>query len=154
MGKSTQQRNTERLILQQKTELESLRETLPLEQLRAAEDKLLAQCLETMEGVLDFASLGFDSDGEAQIPEAWSSLTVEEKARKIRLARYGCLPSADVPYGAKAAFNTAIGIIKSRATEKAGTKVLNIEVSAFPNPAPLKQDPNAIDTEFEVVDIE
>lgn len=131
-----------------------MRESLPIEQLRVAEDKLLAQCLETMEGALDFASLGFDSKGEAVVPEAWSALSVDEKARKIRLAKYGCMPSADVPYGMKAAFATAIGIIKARATEKSGTKVLNLEVSAFPNPAPLKQDPNVVDTEFEVIDVE
>lgn len=156
MAKSISQKNTEKLILQQKTEIESMRETLPVEALRVAEDKLLTQCLDIMEGSLDFASLGFDSKGEldeGQLPAAWSSLSLEQKARKIRLARYACLPSADVPFGVKAAFSTAIGIIKARAQEKSGTKIFNLEVSTFPAPAPLKQD-NAIDTEFEVIDIE
>lgn len=156
MPKKISQKNTEQLVLQQKAELNSLRETLPMELVRASEDKLLKQCFDIMEGTLDFASLGY-TDGqidEAGLPASWSFLTPEEKARKIRLAGYGCLPSGDVPFGVKAAFSTAVGIIKARATENSGTKVLNLEVSTFPAPSPLKQDQDAIDADFEVLDID
>lgn len=157
MAKSISQKNTELLIKQQATELEKLRETLPLDQLRAAEDKLLGQCLDIVEGLVDFSALGFDERGnldENQLPFEWGLLSPSEKARKIRLARYGCLPSADVPHGAKVAHATAMGIIKARATEKSGTKILNLEVSAFPAPAPITENKDAIDADFEVVDIE
>lgn len=154
MSKKIAQKNTELLIAQQRTELDKLRETLPLSAIRAAEDKLLVQCLETVEGLLDFSALGFDDKGEldpGQLPSAWEFLSTEEKARKIRLARYGCLPSSDIPHGAKIAHATAIGIIKARAQEKSGTKILNLEVSTFPAPAPLKE---SIDADFEVIDLE
>jgi hypothetical protein len=130
---------------------------LPLDSIRAAEDKLLTQCLDIVESSLDFASLGFNQSGEVDeetIPFAWHQLTVADKAKKIRLARYCCLPSADVPYGVKAAFNMAMGIIKARSSEKSGNKVFNMEVSMFPAPAPLTQDKEAIDADFEVIDVE
>jgi hypothetical protein len=157
MSKKISQKNNEVLLLQQRTDLERLRDTLPLDTIRAAEDKLLAQCIETVEGLLDFSALGFDERGEldeGQLPMEWLMLTPEQKARKIRLAKYGCLPSSDIPHGAKLAHSTLIGIMKARATEKSGTKTLNIEVSQFPAPAPLKKDKDAIDAEFQVIELD
>jgi hypothetical protein len=157
MPKTTSQKNTALLLAQQRTELDKLRDTLPLETLRAAEDKLLVQCLDIVEGSLDFASLGFNANGELDeesLPFEWSLLSPHEKARKIRLAKYACLPSKEVPHGVKMAFDGLIGIIKARATEKSGTKVLNLEVSTFPAPAPLNQQKDAIDADFEVIDVD
>lgn len=156
MAKKIAQKNQELLAAQQRTELNKLRETLPLDTLRAAEDKVLAQCIEIMEGSLDFAALGY-TDGqldENQLPFEWGLLTPEQKARKIRLAQYGCLPSGEVPYGVKAAFATFTGAMKARATEKSGTKIFNLEVSTFPAPAPLNQAKEAIDAEYEVVELD
>jgi hypothetical protein len=158
MAKTLSQKNTELLLSQQKTELDKLRSSLPLDALRAAEDKLLKQCIETVEGLLDFSALGYTDKGELDeesIPFEWGILTPEEKARKIRLAKYGCLPSADIPHGAKLAHTTLIGIIKSRAVEKSGTKHIHLEAwSQFPAPAPLTQDKDAIDADYEVLDID
>jgi hypothetical protein len=157
MSKKITQKNSEQLLAQQTTELAKLRETLPLDVIRAGEDKLLIQCLDIVESSLDFAELGFNAKGEVDedlLPLEWSLLTPNEKARKIRLAKYNCLPSADVPHGVKMAHATLIGIIKARATEKSGTKILNLEVSQFPAPAPLKQEKEAIDADFEVIDLE
>lgn len=157
MGKSSKQKNNEKLLAQQVTELEKLRETMPLDVVRAAEDALLKQSLGICEGALDFAELGFNVDGtvdEGSIPLEWHTLTDEQKARKIRLAKYGCLTSRDVPFGVKAAFQTATAIIKSRTLENVGSRVFNMEVSFFPAPAPLEQDPAAIDADYEVVDLD
>lgn len=157
MSKKITQKNNEVLLLQQQTDLERLRETLPLDTIRAAEDKLLAQCIETVEGLLDFSALGFNESGEldeGQLPLEWLALTDEAKARKIRLAKYGCLPSSDIPHGAKLAHSTLVGIIKARATEKSGSKTLNIEVSQFPAPAPLTKDKDAIDAEYQVIELD
>ncbi len=151
------QKNTEMLLAQQKTELDKLRETLPIDTIRAAEDKLMAQCLDIVESSLDFAVLGFDSKGnvdEESLPLEWSLLSPVEKARKIRLAKYACLPSKDAPYGTRLAGEMLIGIIKSRAKEKSGTKIFNMEVSQFPAPAPLTPDKETIDADFEVIDLE
>ena len=157
MGKTTKQKNTELLLVQQKADIERLRESMPLDALRAAEDKLLAQSVEIVEGLLDFSALGYDDKGqldEGQLPFEWGLLTPDQKARKIRLARYGCMSSNEIPHGAKMAHATLIGIIKARATEKSGTKILNLEVSTFPAPAPITQDKDAIDAAFEVIDVE
>lgn len=157
MAKKISQKNTELLIAQQKTELARLEDSVSLDTLRAAEDKLLKQCLDVVEGSLDFAALGFNASGELdedQLPLSWSMLMPEEKARKIRLAKYSCLPSTDVPYGVKAAFATLSAITKARATEKSGNKTFNMEVSYFPAPAPLTPDKEAVDADFEVIDID
>jgi hypothetical protein len=157
MAKKITQKNAEMLVAQQRTELEKARETLPLDMIRAAEDKLFAQCLEITEGALNFASLGYNDKGQLDedgIPFEWHLLSPDEKARKIRLAKYGCLPTSEVPFGMRAAHDTVIGIIKSRAAEKSGTKILNLEVSTFPAPAPLTQEKESIDAEFETVDID
>lgn len=158
MGKPISQKNTEQLILQQRQELDQFKaDGLTKESLRAAEDRLLQQCMETVEGLLDFSALDFTEKGELdenQLPEAWSKLSLDEKAKKIRLARYGCLPSSDIPHGAKLAHATLIGIIKARATENSGTKIFNMEVSTFPAPAPLKKADDIPDADFEVIDLE
>ncbi len=157
MAKSITQKNNEKLVKQSLTELEKLRDELPGDLLRAAEDRVLKQSLDTIEGLLDFSALGYDEKGqldENQIPFEWGLLSDAEKARKIRLARYGCLSSADIPHGAKLAHATAMGIIKARAQEKSGTRILNLEVSSFPAPAPLERDKEALDADFEVIDVE
>jgi hypothetical protein len=157
MAKKISQKNTEALLAQQRTELDNMRESLPMEMIRAAEDKLLYRCIDIVESSLDFASLGFTKTGdldEDQLPLEWACLSPEDKARKIRLAKYACLPSSDVPYGTKAAFATATAIIKSRALEKSGTKVFNMEVSSFPAPSPLTQGKDVIDADYEVLDVD
>lgn len=156
MAKTTK-KNAEQLILQQVAELEKKKSSLSIESIRAAEDSLLVKCLDIVEGSLDFAALGYNDKGELDedsLPEEWQRLPPAEKAKRIRLARYSCLPSSDVPYGVKAAHATLVGIMKSRAQEKSGKKVFNMEVSLFPAPSPVTQDPKAIDAEFEIVDIE
>lgn len=117
----------------------------------------MARCLDIVESSLDFDKLGFKLNGELDedsIPFEWGLLSPAEKARKIRLAKYNCLPSQDVPHGVKTAHATAMAIIKARATENSGTRVLNLEVSTFPAPAPFKPEKDSIDAEFEVIDLE
>jgi hypothetical protein len=157
MAKSVSQKNQETLLKQSLTELDKLREELPKDLIRAAEDRVLKQSLDVLEGVISFAELGFDEKGqvdENQIPFAWHELSDAEKAKKIRLARFGMMSTADIPHGAKLAHAAAIGIIKSRAQEKSGTRILNLEVSTFPQPAALDQSKEAIDADFEVIDLE
>jgi len=157
MGKTISQKNSEVVLKQQLTELQKLRDTLPLDQIKAAEDRVLAQSLDILEGLMDFSVLGYDDKGqvdENSIPFEWRLLTDHERARKMRLARFGALPSADIPHGAKLAHATAMGIIKARAHEKSGAKTLNLEVSTFPALAPLEPEKETIDAEFAVIDVE
>lgn len=157
MGKSNTQKNQEKLVKQQVTELAKLTDELPRDLLRAAEDRVLKQSLDVLEGVIGFAELGFDEKGqvdENQLPFEWLELSEAERRRRVRLARFGMMNTADIPHGAKMAHAAAVGIIKSRAQEKSGTRILNLELSTFPMPAPLEQQPDAIDADFEVIDIE
>lgn len=157
MSKTKNAKNAEVILKQQVTELQQLRDSLPLDQIKAAEDRVLAQSLDILEGLMDFSLLGFNEVGqvdEGSIPFEWRLLSDHEKARKIRLARFGALPSADIPHGAKLAHATAMGIIKARAHEKSGPKTLNLEVSTFPTLAPLEEPKEAIDAEFAVIDVE
>ncbi len=145
------------MLKQQLTELQSLRDSLPLDQIKAAEDRVLAQSLDILEGLMDFSLVGLDESGrvdEKSIPFEWRLLSDHEKARKMRLAHFGMLPSADIPHGAKLAHATAMGIIKARAHEKSGPKTLNLEVSTFPTLAPLEPEKDSIDAEFAVIDVE
>ena len=157
MAKSRDAKNAEVILKQQVTELQRLKDSLPLDQIKVAEDRVLAQSLDILEGLMDFSLLGFDDQGQvdaASVPFEWRLLSDTEKARKIRLARFGMLPSADIPHGAKLAHATAMGIIKARAHEKSGPRTLNLEVSTFPTLAPLEQDKDAIDAEYAVIDTE
>lgn len=150
-------KTAETLLKQQVTELQSLRDSLPLDQIKVAEDRVLAQSLEILEGLMDFSLLGFDEMGQVDpetVPFEWRLLSDSEKARKIRLAKFGMLSSADIPHGAKLAHATAMGIIKARAQEKSGPKTLNLEVSTFPTLAPLEAPKDSIDAEFTVIDVE
>lgn len=157
MASTKNAKNAEAILKQQVTELQRLKDSLPLDQIKVAEDRVLAQSLDILEGLMDFSLLGFDEMGqvdENSIPFEWRLLSDHEKARKIRLARFGALPSADIPHGAKLAHATAMGIIKARAHEKSGPKTLNLEVSTFPTLAPLEAPKDSIEAEFTVIDVE
>lgn len=134
----------------QKLEIAKLSKSSSFEALKAAEDRLLEDSLDIVQSIMGFADIGLDESGnpdDSQIPDAWKSLPREHLQRKIRLAKFGMLSSSDIPHGAKMAHATAIGIIKARATENSGTKILNIEAATFP--APSLADTNT----YEVLDI-
>lgn len=130
------------LVKQQRAEIAADSKKVSQEMLRAAEDKLFSDCLEIVESSLDFAELGFDENGqvdEQSIPEEWRRLDVREKEKRLRLAKANWMPSAEVPHGIKMAHATMMGIIKARAQQESGTRVLHIENASFPTPSPLAQ---------------
>lgn len=134
------------LIKSQKAEIEAINKSMSLETLKAVEDKVLEDSISIVQHCLNFAEMGFDENGREIVPEEWDDLPLREKEKRIRLAKAVWMPSADVPHGVKMAQETMIGIIKSRAKEQSGTKVLHIENATFPSPAPLNN--------LEVIDIE
>jgi hypothetical protein len=137
------------LVKAQRAELAVESKKISQEMLRAAEDKLFADCLSIVEGSLDFAELGFDENGqidELSIPDEWKRLDIREKEKRLRLAKANWMPSAEVPHGIKMAHATMMGIIKARAQQESGTKILNIENASFPTPSPL--------TQYEVIEVD
>lgn len=135
------------LIVAQRTEIVKQSKTLNMELLKAAEDNILAESIAIVQGCLGFADLEFDDEGNPQYPKEWDDLPEGEKNKRVRLAKFGCMPSGDFPHGGKLAHQTMVGIIKARATEQSGSKVLNIENATFPSPAPLVQDLEIIEVD-------
>jgi len=137
------------LLKEQEQQIKELSKQNSLEGIKAAENKLFTDALEIIQPYMKFAELGFDEiSGEVDsIPFEWEGLPEEEKKKKIRLAKAGWMNSSDTPHAVKMAHATIIGIIKAKATEQTGTKVLNIESITFPSPA---QKPE----EFEVIDVD
>lgn len=137
------------LLKDQAAQIEKLSKSSSLELIKAAESELFADAIKVLQPYMKFAELGFDDDtGEVNsIPFEWEGLPEEEKKKKIRLAKAGWMPSSDVPHGVKMAHATVLGIIKAKATEQSGSKVLNIESITFPSPAQESE-------EFEVIDVE
>lgn len=142
-------KHIESLVKAQRVELAEESKKISQDMLRAAEDKLFSDSLEIVECCLDFAELGFDENGqvdENSIPEEWKRMDVREKEKRLRLAKANWMPSSEVPHGVKMAHATMMGIIKARAHQESGARVLNIEHASFPSPAPL--------TQYEVIEVD
>jgi hypothetical protein len=135
------------LIQVQKNQLEKVSKDVNIQTLQAVEDKVLADSISIIEHCLNFADMGFDSNGNEEVPEAWNALSDAEKAKRIRLSKAMWLTSSEAPYGIKLAFEAMIGITKSRAMKESGTRVLNIENATFPAPSPLVQDLEILDVD-------
>ena len=115
--------------------------------LKEIESDLLNESVQIVQSVMQFGRIGFDEGGNVtSIPFEWEGLPEEERRMKVRLAEAGWRNSSDFPHGAKLAHATMLGIIKARAQENSGIKVLNIESASFPDPAPLV-------AEFEVMEV-
>lgn len=137
------------LLKEQKLEIDKLSKSNSLEAIKAAESKLFSDAIKVLEPYMQFGELGFDNEtGEVNsIPFEWEGLPEEDKQKRIRLAKAAWMNSAETPHGIKIAHATVLGIIKAKATEQSGTKVLNIESITFPSPA----QPAEV---FEVIDVE
>lgn len=134
-------------MLSQKTQIQQLSKETNLETLSAVEDQVLADSIAIVQSCLNFADMGFDDSGNAETPPEWDSLPIREKEKRIRLAKATWLPSNEVPYGIKLAYDAMIGIIKARAARETGTRVLNIENATFPSPSPLVKELDVIDVD-------
>ena len=103
--------------------------------LRRLEDELYKGSLEVVSGTLDFAEL--DPADLDKMPEGWTE-------RRHRIAKVGWMSVKDAPVAIATATKVLTGIVRARATEKAGPKQLNLNMVSIT--APLKQ--------LEVIDIE
>jgi hypothetical protein len=103
--------------------------------LKAMEDKLYADSMEILDGVLGFA----DVDPEdPDPPKEWvASLGTELAQRRNRLARYGLLSNKDCPVGIRAAIQVMAATHKAK--ESRGT-VNQVNVQVVQMPAPRSYD--------------
>jgi hypothetical protein len=103
--------------------------------LRRLEDELYAGSLAVVGGVFNFAEL--DPANLDKIPEGWTK-------QQHRIAKAGWMSSKEAPVAIVTATKVLTGIVRARATEKAGPKQLNINMVSMA--APLEA--------LEVLDIE
>lgn len=104
-------------------------------EVRAITDEIFSQCQQTLTGALRFADMPFDAQGP--LPEWIEQYGEKEAERLFRLAKSGQLSSNQAPAGLKLAAQVALGIMKARATEKGGSKTLNmvvVEIGSNLNP--------------------
>lgn len=135
------------LLKEQKKEIDKVSKFQSQMMLKEIESDLLNESVQIVQSVMQFGRIGFDEGGNVtSIPFEWEGLPEEERRMKVRLAEAGWRNSSDFPHGAKLAHATMLGIIKARAQENSGIKVLNIESASFPDPAPLV-------AEFEVMEV-
>jgi hypothetical protein len=110
--------------------------------IRAVEDEIYVESVTTVRDALRFNEIDHEW---TEPPVEWVAELGEHEAKKrFRLARYGCMPGKDVPFGLKLAQDTLVGIAKARATEKAGPKTLNMIYVKISAPMP----------EFEEVEVD
>lgn len=99
---------------------------LQQDRLREIEDSLLTQSLSVIDDTLAFRDIAPE---DTDPPPEWIlQYGKKEAMKRFRLAKAGWATKKDAPSGAAAAERVAVGIIKARATEKAGPKSLNIAV--------------------------
>jgi hypothetical protein len=112
------------------------REELINEQLRELENELLAQSLEQIRDAQAWPEVAVELDpkDENEIPKDWVEKHGKKKAKeKFRVARASMMSQKDAPVGLKQNIQLATGIIKARAHEKTGPKILNINLVEMPH---------------------
>lgn len=104
--------------------------------LRELENNLLENALTQLNAAQKWAEVLVELDPEdvKQIPQKWIDELGEEKAREqYRIARAASMPSAKAPAQVKENAKLAVGILKARAHEKTGPRILNLNLVEMPN---------------------
>lgn len=101
--------------------------------LRSLEDDLLLEATETIQGAGHFYKISEEDIKSDTPPAAWVNELGEERAReRFRLAKYALMSAKDAPVGLKMALQVHSSIVKARATEKAGSRVMNVQLVRMP----------------------
>lgn len=114
--------------------------------LKNLESDLLRQSMEVVSDTMRFREVApptVDPESGAtlwdddSVPEEWVRELGQEKAEeRLRVARAGWMDKKTAPIGVQVAQVLAVGIIRSRATEKAGPRTLNVQVVQMSAPLP------------------
>jgi hypothetical protein len=103
--------------------------------LRRLEDELLVDSLAVVRGAIDFASL--DPDDLDTIPPEWiETMGLKKATYHHRVARAAWSNAKEAPVGMKIAKDTAMGVIKAKATDRLAARPLNVGVIMM---APMQQ---------------
>jgi hypothetical protein len=98
------------------------------------EEELYQKALSISADAMCWADL---DPAEKEPPPEWiHELGPEAAARRFRVARAAWMSSRDAPIGLKLAHNAVVGIMKARAVEKQGPKILNATLVQMVGPLP------------------
>ncbi len=103
--------------------------------LREIENNILQKGLEQIEAGFSWPEIAeeLDPKDESAIPADWVQKHGMKKAKELyRIARASTMSSKDAPVGLKQNVQVVTGIIKARAHEKTGPKILNMNLVEMP----------------------
>lgn len=112
--------------------------------IKGFEDQILEKSLSILNDSLGATDIEGD---ELDIPQEWIDEAKGDMKRartRFRIAKANWKTGAEAPAWVRLAQHTALGIIKARATEKAGPRILNVGHVTISSPMP----------EFPVIDVE
>lgn len=102
--------------------------------LRAIESEMLEKSIQISMDCMRFAEVEPDSD---EPPGSWvRELGYDKAMERLKLAKSGWMNKKEAPIGVQIAQVIAVGIIRSRATEKAGPRTLNVQMVQMSAPLP------------------
>lgn len=110
---------------QDKTQLEKQSQ----DALRALQDEIFQTSLEVSRDMMSFGEVSPEAENPDQDPifREWvKSMGRKAAERRYRVARAGWVSKKDAPVGILESTSMAVGIMKARAVEKGGTRVLNV----------------------------
>lgn len=101
--------------------------------LRSLEDDLLLEATQVIQGANYFYKLSDEDIKNDSPPPGWVKELGEEAAKeRFRLAKYALMSAKDAPVGMKMALQVQGSITKARATEKMGSRVMNVQIVRMP----------------------
>lgn len=104
--------------------------------LREMENDLLAEAMKMIQASQQWPKIAkeLDPKNPDDIPKEWVEKFGEQGAKEVyRVARAAMMNNADAPTGLKQQVLLATGIMKARAGEKRGPKILNLSLVEMPN---------------------
>lgn len=101
-----------------------------LKAIRGLENELLEECVSVSRDTLRAKEIDINAEGP---PDEWiAEMGLERATEAFRCAQAGWSTKKNAPIFVQIAASLGVGIMKSRATEKTGTRVLNATFVQFP----------------------
>jgi hypothetical protein len=109
-----------------------------LSRIRKLEDRVLEQAMVNLDGVQRFSEI---TGLEEEPSEAWvAEVGLEQARHRLRCAKYGLMSAKEAPVGIKVDMAVMSGIMKVRAAEKTGPRVMNAVLVQMPvSGEPMKE---------------
>lgn len=111
------------------------------------EDEILEDSLGIVDAVLSFGDITGEFHDESQIPQHWldrANGDREAAKKRMRIAKAAWMNKGSAPIAFDVATKISSSIIKARSVEKAGPRVLNIQLVQLSAPLPT----------FDVIDVD